>query len=217
VRGVAAHLDDRLQLLTGGRRPALPRHRSLRANLDWGHDLLREPERVVLRRVAILAGEFTLGAAQAVAASAGIAGPEVAECVANLVTKSLIEADVDGAVPRYRLHETTQAYALEKLFASGELKQVERRHAEYLRSLVWPPEVDWDVHRPPHGRRGVAVGSMLPARGTPFPCGRRLERRRAHPPRRARQRRPRGTRTAGRAGRGVSGRAISPRLGWSAR
>jgi predicted ATPase/DNA-binding winged helix-turn-helix (wHTH) protein len=145
VRGVAAHLDDRLQLLTGGRRPALPRHRSLRANLDWCHDLLREPERVVLRRVAILAGDFTLGAAKAVAMSAEIAGPEVVECVANLVTKSLIETDVDGAVPRYRLHETTQAYALEKLFASGELEQVERRYAEYLRSLVWRPEVDWDL------------------------------------------------------------------------
>jgi DNA-binding winged helix-turn-helix (wHTH) protein len=61
VRGVAAHLDDRLQLLTGGRRPALPRHRSLRANLDWGHDLLRAPERVVLRRVAILADAARAG------------------------------------------------------------------------------------------------------------------------------------------------------------
>ena len=132
VRGLAAHLDDRLQLLTGGRRPALPRHHSLRANLDWGHDLLREPERVVLRRVAIFAGGFTLGAAKAVAASAEIAAPEVVECVANLVTKSLIAADVDGAVPRYRLLETTQAYALEKLSESGELEQVERRHGRIL-------------------------------------------------------------------------------------
>jgi predicted ATPase/DNA-binding winged helix-turn-helix (wHTH) protein len=161
VRGLAAHLDDRLQLLTGGRRPALPRHHSLRANLDWGHDLLREPERVVLRRVAILAGDFTLGAAKAVAGSAGSAGPEVVECVANLVTKSLIEADVDGAVPRYRLLETTQAYALEKLFESGEFEQVERRHAEYLRSLVWPPEVDWDV--PSAAARQARCGRRIDA------------------------------------------------------
>ena len=184
VRGLAVHLDDRLQLLTGGRRPALPRHHSLRANLDWGHDLLREPERVVLRRVAIFAGGFTLGAAKAVAASAEIAGPEVVECVANLVTKSLIEADVDGAVPRYRLLETTQAYALEKLSESGEFELVERRHAEYLRNLVRRPEVELGhaTERRTAGA-GVAVGSMSPARAAPFACGRRLEWRRAHRPR----------------------------------
>ncbi len=128
MRGLAAHLDDCLQLLTGGRRPARPRHQLAARELDWGHDLLREPERVILRRLAIFAGGFTLEAASAVAASAEIAEPEVVECVANLVTKSLIAADVDGAVPRYRLLGTTRAYALEKLFDSGELEQVERRH-----------------------------------------------------------------------------------------
>ena len=161
VRGLSAHLDDSLQLLTGGRRPALPRQHSLRANLDWGHNLLREPERVVLRRLAIFAGKFTLGAAKAVATSAEIAGPEVVECVANLVTKSLIEADVDGAVPRYRLLQTTQAYALEKLFESDDLQEVERRHAEYLRSLVWRPEVDWDV--PSAAARQARCGRRIDA------------------------------------------------------
>ena len=107
--------------------------------------MLREPERVVLRRVAIFAGGFTLGAAKAVAASAEIAAPEVVECIANLVTKSLIEADLDGAVPRYRLLKTTQAYALEKLSESGEVEKVERRHAEYLRNLVRRTEVEWEM------------------------------------------------------------------------
>ena len=65
VHGLAAHLDDALQLLTDGRRPARPRHHSLRANLDWGHDLLREDERVVLRRLAIFAGGFTLRGGEA--------------------------------------------------------------------------------------------------------------------------------------------------------
>jgi predicted ATPase/DNA-binding winged helix-turn-helix (wHTH) protein len=134
VRGLGAHLEDRLQLLTSGRRPALPRHHSLRANLDWGHDLLRGPERVVLRRFAIFAGPFTLEAASAVAASAEISAAEVVECVANLVVKSFIAADVGGAVPRYRLLETTRAYALERLLESGELEQVERRHAAWLRT-----------------------------------------------------------------------------------
>jgi predicted ATPase len=136
VRGLAAHLAHPLQVLTGGCRPARPRHHSLRANLDWGHDLLREDERVVLRRLAIFAGSFTLAAASALAASAEIAAPEVVACVANLVTKSLIAADVGGAVQSYRLLETTRAYALEKLAQSGELEAVKRRYAAYLRALA---------------------------------------------------------------------------------
>jgi predicted ATPase len=133
VRGLAVRLADPLQLLTGGRRPALPRHQTLRATLDWGYELLSEPERTVLRRLAIFAGGFTLEAASAVAASAEVAPAEVVEHVANLVTKSLIAANVGGAAPRYRLLGTTRAYALEKLLESGELEQVWRRHAAYQR------------------------------------------------------------------------------------
>ena len=90
VRGVAAHLDDRFQLLTRGRRTAPPRHRTLRATLDWSYELLSEPERVVLRRLAMFAGGFTEEAASAVVASVEIAASEVVESLANLVTKSLV-------------------------------------------------------------------------------------------------------------------------------
>ena len=114
VRGIAAHLDDRFQLLTRGRRTALPRHRTLRATLDWSYQLLPEPERVVLRRLAIFAGGFTEEAASAVAASAEIAASEVVESLANLVTKSLVSVDVGGVMVRYRLPETIRAYALAK-------------------------------------------------------------------------------------------------------
>jgi predicted ATPase len=131
VRGLATHLDDPLQLLTGGRRPAAPRHQTMRASLDWDHELLPEPERVMLRRLAVFAGGFTLEAASAVAAGGGISAPEVVERVANLVAKSLLAADVGGAVPCYQLLGTTRAYALEKLRTSGELDQVELRHAGY--------------------------------------------------------------------------------------
>jgi predicted ATPase len=167
VRGLAAHLDDALQLLTGGRRPARPRHHSLRGNLDWGHGLLRDDERAVLRRLAIFAGGFTLEAASAVAAGAGLAAPEVVTCVANLVTKSLITADVRGAVQYYRLLETTRAYALEKLSASGELEQIERRYAEYLRDLsgagcdppltVEPPAAPWQSNWSPQRSAGSGL------------------------------------------------------------
>src|SRR5208283_334236 len=130
VRGVAAHLDDRFQLLTRGRRTALPRHRTLRATLDWSYELLPEPERVVLRRLAIFAGGFTEEAARAVAASAEIAASEVVESLANLVTKSLVSVDVGGVMVRYRLPETIRAYALQRLIESGEREQIARRHAE---------------------------------------------------------------------------------------
>ncbi len=141
LRGLAAHLDDPLQLLTGGRRLALPRHRTMRAALDWGHDLLPERERAVLRRLAIFAGSFTLEAASAVAASPEIADAEVVVCAANLVAKSLTAAEVGGRAPCYRLLETTRAYALEKLADSGELEQVEHRYSDYSRSLVQRTDV----------------------------------------------------------------------------
>jgi predicted ATPase/DNA-binding winged helix-turn-helix (wHTH) protein len=111
---IAARLDDRFQLLTGGHRTALPRHQTLRATLDWSYELLPAPERVMLRRLAILAGGFTLTAASAVAVSAEFAASDVVDGVANLVAKSLVAADVGGAIARYRLLETTRAYALEK-------------------------------------------------------------------------------------------------------
>jgi predicted ATPase/DNA-binding winged helix-turn-helix (wHTH) protein len=142
VRGVAAHLDDRFQLLTRGRRTALPRHRTLRATLDWSYELLPEPERVVLRRLAIFAGGFTEEAASVVAASTEIAAWEVVESLANLVTKSLVSVDVGGVMVRYRPPETIRAYALQKLAESGEREQIARRHAEYHLGLFERAEAE---------------------------------------------------------------------------
>ena len=142
VRGVAAHLDDRFQLLTRGRRTALPRHRTLRATLDWSYELLPEPERVVLRRLAIFAGGFTEEAASAVAASVEIAASEVVESLANLVTKSLVSVDVGGVMVRYRPPETIRAYALQRLIESGEREQIARRHAEYHLGLFERAEAE---------------------------------------------------------------------------
>src|SRR6202043_1273156 len=119
IEGLAARLDDRFRLLAGGRRTALPRHQTLRATLDWSYELLTEPERVVLRRLAIFAGGFTMQAASAVAADDEIAAAEVVDCVANLVAKSLVTTEGDGSVARYRLLDTTRAYASEKLDESG--------------------------------------------------------------------------------------------------
>jgi predicted ATPase/DNA-binding winged helix-turn-helix (wHTH) protein len=142
VEELASRLDDCFDLLTGGRRTALPRHQTLRATLDWSYQLLPEPERVVLRRLAIFAGGFTLEAASTVAAIGEIAGSDIVDCAANLVAKSLVAADLGGATALYRLLETTRAYALEKLTQSGEFQQVARRHAEYYRDLFERAEAE---------------------------------------------------------------------------
>src|SRR5206468_5221438 len=125
VDGVAARLDDRFRLLTGGRR-TLPRHQTMRATLDWSYELLSESERVVLRRLGVFVGAFTLDAASAVAASADLPASEVADSVANLVGKSLVSTDVGGAMVQYRLLETTRAYAREKLVGSAEFDHFAR-------------------------------------------------------------------------------------------
>src|SRR5437867_4784066 len=96
VDGVAARLDDRFRLLTGGRR-TLPRHQTMRATLDWSYELLSESERVVLRRLGIFVGAFALDAAGAVAASDDIPAADVVDAVASLVGKSLVSTDVGGA------------------------------------------------------------------------------------------------------------------------
>ena len=142
---LAAHLDDRFRLLTGGHRTALPRHQTLRATLDWSYELLSAIERTALRRLAIFVGGFTLEAASAVATASDLGAPEVVDNVTNLAAKSLVVVEVAGAVTRYRLLETTRAYALEKLTESGELEQVARHHAEYYRDLFERAEAEWET------------------------------------------------------------------------
>ena len=133
LRGLSTRLDGGLQRLTGGYRTALPRHQTLRAMLDWSFDWLLVPERIVLSRLAIFDGEFTLEAASAVASSEDIPAFDVADLVAGLVTKSLVAADICGKEPQYRLLEITRAYAREKLQESGEFELIARRHVEYIR------------------------------------------------------------------------------------
>jgi predicted ATPase/DNA-binding winged helix-turn-helix (wHTH) protein len=145
VDGVATRLDDRFRLLTGGSRAALLRHQTMRATLDWSYELLSESERVVLRRLGVFVGAFTLDAAGAVAASDDIPAPEVVDSVANLVEKSLLSADVGGTIVRYRLLETTRAYAREKLSGSAEFEHFTRRHAEYLRDLFEHAEAELET------------------------------------------------------------------------
>jgi predicted ATPase/DNA-binding winged helix-turn-helix (wHTH) protein len=146
IEELAARLDDRFRLLTGGRRTALPRHQTLRATLDWSYGLLAEPERVVLRRLAVFAGTFSLNAASPVVASSDISPPDVIEGLLGLVAKSLVSTtEVSGTVAGYRLLDTMRAYAFEKLGESGEIAVVARRHAEYYRDLAQRAVAEWDT------------------------------------------------------------------------
>jgi len=145
IENLGAHLDDRFGVLTDGRRTALPRHRTLRATLDWSHGLLSEPERVILRRLAVFAGTFSMEAAGAVAADPGHAQSNIVNDLSSLVTKSLVIAEVKASVARYRLLDTTRAYALEKLKESGEHEPLLRRHAEYFRDMFERAEVEWET------------------------------------------------------------------------
>jgi predicted ATPase/DNA-binding winged helix-turn-helix (wHTH) protein len=131
VGGVNRRLNDRFRLLKGGRRTALPRHRALRATIDWSYDLLSEFERKILRRLAVFTRVFTIEAASAIAAADDVVFFEVPDGVALLVNKSLLSADLESSIATYRLLDTTRAYALEKLIESGEHDQQARRHAEY--------------------------------------------------------------------------------------
>jgi predicted ATPase/DNA-binding winged helix-turn-helix (wHTH) protein len=141
TEAIGTLLDDRFRLLAGGYRTARARHQTLRATFDWSYDLLTEAERVALRRVAIFAGSFTLEDASAVAADDRIRAAEVIDCVANLVAKSLVTAAGAGRL-RYRLLETTRAYALEKLVQASEVQAVARRHAERCRDLFAGAEAE---------------------------------------------------------------------------
>ena len=144
IDGLAQRLDLRFHVLTGGRRTALPRHQRLRATLDWSHRLLAEPDRVVLRRLAVFAGSFTLEAAGQVVADAALPEWEVVSRIAELVDKSLVVADTSGPQRRYRLLETTQAYAMEKLADSGEFGPLARLHARYFRDLLHAAHLVWE-------------------------------------------------------------------------
>jgi predicted ATPase/DNA-binding winged helix-turn-helix (wHTH) protein len=165
LQRVAAGLDDRLGLLTGGRRTALPRHQTLRATLDWSHELLPEPERLVMRRLAVFTGDFTADAVSSVATGGEMAASEAVCSLANLVTKSLVMAEVGSVIAHYRLHETTRAYALEKLAESGEFEQVARRHANYYRDLFDGAETELDTLPAPAWlvRYGRQIGQVRAA------------------------------------------------------
>ena len=183
LQGLQAMLDDPFSLLlASGRRGAQARHQTLHATLEWSYGLLSAPEQLLLRRVGIFAGRFPLSALVAVVCAQDLGAAEATYMVADLVDKSLLVAELEGDRVRYRLLDTTRAYARDKLAAAGETQDIARRHAQLClqtfqaarceldssnpadwlaRHAPWVGEVraalDWAFATPGEGRLGVEL------------------------------------------------------------
>jgi predicted ATPase/DNA-binding winged helix-turn-helix (wHTH) protein len=133
LQGMAKLLDDRFRLAWLGRRTASERHQTLGALVDWSYNLLSEAERRCFLRLAVFVGDFELAAAQAVVAEADGRTLDVIE---RLVSKSLLTIGTERGSPRYRLLETTRAFAIDRLIRSGDHDAVARSHAGYFAALL---------------------------------------------------------------------------------
>ena len=141
VEQIVVRLDDRFRLLTGGSRMVLPRHQTLRAAIDWSYQLLSETERVLLRRLSVFAGGWSVEAAESVCPGGMVEAAAILDLLASLVAKSLVLAETQRGAARYRLLETVRQYSLSRLLDSGEADVVRRRHRDWYVALAehaWP-------------------------------------------------------------------------------
>jgi predicted ATPase/DNA-binding winged helix-turn-helix (wHTH) protein len=129
LRGTDELLNNRFKLLWHGRRTALPRHQTLNAMLDWSYNLLTEKEKIMLSRLSVFVGDFTLQAACSVASEVAAGNESDIDAIASLVAKSMISTTITDGSTHYRLLETTRGYASTKLAARGEADRIVRRHA----------------------------------------------------------------------------------------
>ena len=173
VQEIARRLDDSLRLLTSGNRTATPRQRTLRGALDWSHDLLSEPERVLFRRLSAFTGGWTLEAVEVVGSGDGIEEQEVLDLLSGLVDKSLVLAEATGeGTLRYRLLDPVRQYARERVRERSESKAVRLRHARWCLEMVeeargglqGPEQASWvGVMQKEHANAQAALSWSLEA------------------------------------------------------
>lgn len=144
LQEVCTELDDPLRLLASGRRTALPRHRTLRASLDWSFELLSPQQQEVLRRCAVFKAAFTMEAVRQVIADEALPFGAARDCVLGLVAKSLVHVELTQSPPAYRLLEVTRAYALGQLADAACRRELLRRYAAYTLAVV--PSKAGNVH-----------------------------------------------------------------------
>src|ERR1700751_5105029 len=173
IRETAELLDNRFSLLWHGRRTALPRHETLSAMLDWSYNLLSEREKVVLCRLSVFVGAFTLQAAGSVASETDVDEADATDAVASLVAKYLIFTTVINESTYYRLLDTTRTYAATKLAGRGEAARIARRHASFYSGFLEHDEIiqslfgehDLSGYAPHIGNVRAALGWALSDHG----------------------------------------------------
>jgi predicted ATPase/DNA-binding CsgD family transcriptional regulator len=149
VEQIAARLaeHEQFRLLTAGSRTALPRHQTLHALIDWSYNLLSEPERVLLRRLAVFAGGWTLGAAEAICVGDGVEADMVLDLMTQLMNKSLILAErAQGQEARYSMLETIRQFSSERLLEAGEGEQLQKSHLDFF--LQWAERAESQIRGP---------------------------------------------------------------------
>lgn len=139
IQELSTRLGERFRLLRGGSRPALPRHQTLRAAVDWSYELLSEAERALLQRLSVFSGSWALDAVEAIAdvqlnGATSIHDP--VDLLLQLVNKSLVVAEPQGGETRYRLLETIRYYGAEKLQETGEVRPIQERHYRHYLALA---------------------------------------------------------------------------------
>ena len=145
VDQILERLDDNFSLLTGGSRTALPRQQTLRATMDWSYNLLKQSEKLLLSRLSVFAGGWTLQAAEGVGGGQGIEEDEVLDLLTGLVDKSLVMTEEVDGKGRYRLLETARQYSRDKLLEFGGAASLRTRHLEWYLGLA--ENVDAELFR----------------------------------------------------------------------
>jgi predicted ATPase/DNA-binding winged helix-turn-helix (wHTH) protein len=165
LRALANSLDASLSVLSLGLRTAVPRHQALHAMVDWSYKLLPDIERLVLRRLGVFNGPFDIDAARYVCSGDVAPAAAIEDALMNLIDKSLVVAYIGDDSVRYRLLETTRAYAREVLQALGEEAALDRRHAEYHRILFERADAEWQTRPTAEWREayGDQIGNLRTA------------------------------------------------------
>ena len=151
---ILLRLDNMFRLLTTGGRTSIPRHRTLRATLDWSYDPLPASEQMLLRRLSVFAGGFTLAAVEDVCVGEGLPREEILDTLSQLVDKSLVVAHSSDVNARYRMQETVRLYGGNRLAESGEASEIRARHCEFFLILAeaaephfrGPKQAEWLGH-----------------------------------------------------------------------
>jgi predicted ATPase/DNA-binding XRE family transcriptional regulator len=144
VEQIEERLSERFRILSSGSQVTLPRQQTMRATIDWSHDLLSPEERSLFCRFAIFAGGFSLEAAGAICSDEAIDSWRVFEVLASLVDKSLVVSEPTGSAQRYHLLDSMRAYALEKL-PGDDIPRVSRRHAEYYTGIAEGAQAEFEL------------------------------------------------------------------------